>query len=437
MRLFGTSGVRRTLSKLPPELVVKLGRAFATFAQGNVGVGRDARMGSELLALALMSGIMYSGSDVMYYGITSTPSALHASKSLGLNTAMVTGSHTPPDIHGVLFFERDTSELHGEHERAVEGIFLKESFREVSWREVGKLSEVSSDPYYLSDLMSLKVSVGELKVVVDGGHSPIVKVLREVFEELGVNYSIYNDEVNGAFPSRGPEPDESSLRHLGKVVREEGADLGISFDGDGDRAIFVDERGEIIYPDYLGVLLALEFGRSGDTVVCPINTSRVVELLMERGIRVVYTRIGPPAIVDALIKENGFFGFEESGKYIWTDNILYGDPLFTLLKLMDLLDSRASSLFEDFPKYVRVKKAYPCPDEEKDYVLKRVIELASSLEGRHSYVDGVRVDFEDGWFLLRPSGTEPLFRLYAEADNHFSLRRLVSLGESLLKEAMK
>ena len=437
MRLFGTSGVRGTLDKLTPELALRLGMAFSTFVNGAVGVGRDTRFGSELLSLALMSGIMYVGNDVIYYGVTSTPSALHASKSLGLKgSAMVTGSHTPPEIHGILLFEGDTSELHGEHETMVERILSERSFHRADWRNVGQLSEEDPDRHYLEDLLEVEIEPRKLKVVVDGGHSPIVRALKGVFDALEFDYVVYNGKLDGTFPNRAPEPDENSLARLGAKVREEGADLGISFDGDGDRAIFVDEKGEVIPPDYLGTLLAMEYGKPGDVVVCPINTSRVVTLLADMGIRVVYTKIGPPAIVDALLKEGGLLGFEESGKYIWPDNLLYGDPLYTLIKLVNLA-KRPSNLFKKFPKYFRKKKSYYCPDELKGEVLKRVRELTGQLDGSFSHVDGVRVDFREGWFLIRPSGTEPLFRLYAEAETPQALKRLFELGESLLKEALK
>ncbi len=435
--MFGTSGIRGTLDRLTPELALRLGMAFSTFARGTVGVGRDTRLGSELLSLALMSGIMYTGNDVIYYGITSTPSALHASKSLGLKgSAVVTGSHTPPEIHGILLFEEDTSELHGEHEALVERILSEGSSRGASWRDVGKLSEEDPDRHYLEDLLEVEIEPRKLKVVADGGHSPIVRALKGVFDALEFDYVVYNEELDGTFPKRAPEPDENSLARLRAKVRDEGADLGISFDGDGDRAIFVDERGEVIPPDYLGTLLAMEYGKPGDVVICPINTSRVVTLLAERGIRVVYTRIGPPAIVDALLKEGGFLGFEESGKYIWPDNLLYGDPLYTLIKLVNLA-KRPSGLFEKFPKYFRKKRGYYCPDKVKGEVLKRVMELTSQLDGSFSHIDGVRVDFQEGWFLIRPSGTEPLFRLYVEAETPHALKRLFELGESLLKEALK
>ncbi len=432
MRLFGTSGIRGTLKKIRPDLVSKLGMAFGAYFPGKTGVGRDARTGSELLALALTSGILYSGNDVVFFGLTSTPSVLHATKALKLNgSAMVTGSHTPPEIHGVLLFEPDTSELHGEHERELEELVNQVEFR----GKVGGLQREDADPYYLEDLVR-ESSGRELKVVIDVGHSPIVSITKSLLRELGWEHLLYNEEIDGSFPNRGPEPDEESLRKLGRTVTSKGADLGIAFDGDGDRAIFVDERGFVIHPDRLGTALALRLGGPGDTVVCPINSSMIVEMLREKGMRVIYTRIGPPAIVDSLIKHDAFFGFEESGKYIWPENILYGDPLYTLIKLAEIWDEPISSMLSEIPDYPRLKKSYPCPDENKGEVMNKVRKLVRERFKNVVEVDGVRVNLEDGWFLLRPSGTEPVFRLYAEAVNITSLKHIVKIAEEIIVKVL-
>ncbi len=438
MEIFGTSGMRgKVEGKLNPLNVMKLALSFSRFLgnDGVVGLGRDARLGNEVIRYVVLSGLLSGGLDVIDFGLTSTPALLHASRDLD-GSVMLTGSHTPPEIHGILLFREDTAELFGEDESAIERIFSREEIYYSSLRELGRFSTGSPLEAYREDIRRVFPRIPRARVVLDVGHSPSADIFKHIFPE--VEFVLLNEEVDGEFPNRPPEPRSEDLKRVGRIVREERAKFGLLLDGDGDRAIFLDERGHIIQPDYLGVIFALEESSKGiKKVACPVNTSSVVEILKERDVKIIYTRIGPPAMAKAIVEENAGFAFEESGKYIWPKNILYGDPAYATALLLNL-EENLSELIKKLPKRYSYKKAVPCPEELKKKVLKEIIEMVHKIDGEILMIDGIRITLQDGsWILLRPSGTEPVFRCHVEAITHQRLNELKELALKILWESFK
>ncbi len=437
MKVFGTSGFRGYVNeKLNPLNVLKLALAFSSFLSGGkVAIGRDARLGNRVIHPAFVSGLLAGGSDVIDFGLTSTPSLLHGMKGRSDGAAMITGSHTPPDIHGILLFRRDTAEIFGEEEREIERIFERGRFKLASLNELGKLDGEDALPSYREDVRREFPNLAG-RVVLDAGHSPAVRDFLYVLDDL--EFRVLNGEVKGDFPNRPPEPDRKSLEVLGRIVREESAVFGLSLDGDGDRAVFVDERGEIVPPDRLGILFALEEARSRGIrrVACPVNTTGAVEILEEHGIEVIYTKVGPPAMAEAILRRGAGFAFEESGKYIWPENILYGDPVYATAKLLHILDGEAlSKRLSWIPRRYTRKGAISCPDHLKKRMLLEVESLVEPL-GDLVKIDGVKVLLNDGsWMLFRPSGTEPVFRYHVDAPTLEKALELERNALSLIKNA--
>ncbi|OYT27995.1 MAG: hypothetical protein B6U95_05185 [Thermofilum sp. ex4484_82] len=415
MKLFGTSGIRGLINdKLTPELAVKAGLTFSTFLgnEGMVAVGMDARLGNFMLKYSLTAGLLAGGMNVLDLGYSSTPAVLHVVKKLKLKGAVaVTGSHTPPEIHGLLFFKKDTSELFQSEEEVFEKIFFAESFKREKWN----------------------------------GISPSSNALCKILESVGCKVYMLNTDLDGRFPSRPPNPLPEYLDMLKKKVTNADADFGIALDGDGDRATFVDERGNVVLPDYMGALFSKYelIDKKGGVIVCPINTSNVIYYVLENyGGRYVHTRIGPPAMAEALVKtENAIYAFEETGKYIWPENVYYGDPGFAALRLLEILsrDGSLSSIIDEFPKYYIKKLAIPCPDEKKKAVLEKIQKMLYKKEDVELVlVDGVKVVFPNrDWILLRPSGTEPVFRCFVESSSEKKLEELVKKALKIVEEAMK
>ncbi len=448
-RLFGTSGIRGLINeKLTPLTVAKIALSFATFLhnRGEVGIGMDARIGSPTLKMVFAASLTAGGVNVVDYGLTSTPALLHAVKRKQHSGGVaITGSHTPPEIHGILLFKSDTAELFREEEKQIEEIFFKERFRVVEYTHIGGVRKGDSEKPYVEDILEKfgKEIFKKRSVVLDAGHSPAVRVLSRIFRALGCRVSVINEDINGLFPKRPPNPLPEYLDELRRKVVEGKADLGIAIDGDGDRAVFVDEKGGVVTPDYMGALFAKhELLKRRGAIVCPINTSSVINYVAERyGGDLVYTRVGPPAMAEALVKtENAIFAFEETGKYIWPDNIYYGDPAYAAARTLQLIEDYGplSRLIKEFPKFYQEKIAIPCPDALKKPLLEKLREELEGLKDAELIlVDGIKTVFKNGdWILLRPSGTEPVFRCFIESGSPDRLKELKEFALKIVKKAM-
>ena len=454
MRLFGTSGIRGTLENLlRPENVSKLGLAIGTFfGEGKtIAVGRDNRVQSQPVALSLLSGLISSGVNIIDLGMIPTPALLYTLKDLKLDGAiMVTGSHALPEITGILVFNPDTSELNREQEEKIEEIYFSEKMNRVKWRNVGWIDQYDGAfDHYLENILN-KVDVGSIegeKIVIDPGHGVMAGFLHRLLVYSGVRVVSLNDILDPTFPVRDPYPRPENLEDLGKITKASNSLLGVGTDGDGDRAIFSDENGNILWGDVTGAVFAIDAIENNFTrkIVAPVNTSMMAEIVIKKaGGEIVYSAVGPPAIVHTMKKYGIYFGFEESGKYIWSDAILYGDAALATLKLAEILVKKGKTLSElvkDFPKLKLVKIAIRCEEAIKKAVLEKTVkELSEKFEGKFKLVtvDGAKFIFDDNsWLLIRPSGTEPIFRVFAEAIDERRALELAELGEKTVKKYIK
>jgi len=446
VKLFGTSGIRGSADGIiTTNFVEKLGRTFAAFLQsrGTVYVGRDVRLHSKSFQEALMNGLLEGGVDVMDCGLVPTPALLFAMREAESSGAvMVTGSHTPPEIAGILFFLSDT----GEMDPGGEGLF-EEIYASAPWRQHRPGSKGSRGSLEILDAYAKTIEakigyIGGYEVVVDPGNGATCATLGRVLERLGCKVKAINGNPDGRFPGRLPNPQPSTLTQLSRVVKKAKADLGVGTDSDGDRALFATERGRVLWADLTGAIFAKNELKThvGGTVISTVNTSSVIKrLCQEYGGSLTVTRVGPPAIAEALRStENVIFATEESGKHIWPSIIFYGDAAVSTGKLLQIMKSEGMSLEQlqgDLPKLHQLKSTILCPDQLKGEVMKFVIlswkRRARGGRSQTSTIDGLKVEYSDSsWFLLRASGTEPLLRCNAEARN---LRR----AQVLLRRATK
>ncbi len=453
LKLFGTSGIRGKADvEITPEMVTKLGASFASLLgnEGVVAVGRDVRLPAELLQHALISGLLAGGVDVEDYGPVPTPALLWAVKKRGLNgAAVITGSHTPPEIIGALFFMGDTAELSYEESLKFERIFF-DGPSLMPWTKVGNYSKVEAFDVYLEGVLEQvdlnKLRPPNFRVVLDPGNGAASLMLGRVIRAAGVDTIMINDKVDGTFPNRDPYPRLEILGELVRAVRKNEADLGVATDADGDRAIFVDEEGRAMWGDVSGSVFAEDAlsRHAGGVVVAPINSSQLLKWVCDRhGGRVVYTRVGPPAIVSEIKRVGAVFGLEETGKYIWPEGILYGDPALATLKMLEIISEKQktlSQLVQEFPKFYAIKRAFHCPNELKEVVLASILKEWRKMGEKADIVkvDGVKMVYPDGsWMLLRPSGTEPVFRAYVESRSPDRAKELAKLASSLVKRALR
>lgn len=447
-RLFGTNGIRGVVgSEMNADLAVKVGRAIGTFfGGGSVALARDTRLSGPMLARAAASGLMSAGCDVIDLGIVPTPCAQYFIATAGplKGGVVVTASHNPREFNGLKTVDARGMETRREDEEAIESIFFEDRFHAAGWSEVGSIRSDDTAIHRYIDGIEAKVDVDAIRkraftVVLDPGNGAGCLVTPFLLRRLGCRVVSLNAQPDGAFPGRMPEPTPEHLGDLMRIVSEVHADLGIAHDGDADRAIFVDDQGSFVHGDKSLALLARVAIRSrGGTVVTPVSTSSLIEdVVRAAGGSVVRTRVGSPIVARTMFETGAAFGGEENGGVIFPDHQFCRDGAMAAAKMLELLaheGRRLSVLAADLPQYHIQKANVPVPVERRDAVLKSLTELA---KGRNvDRTDGVRILEADGAVLLRPSGTEPVFRVYAEGRTRERADALAAEGVDLVKKAL-
>ena len=434
--IFGTSGVRGYVDKnVTPSLIYKLTLAYIKYTDyKRVIVGQDDRPQSKLLKGAVIDALLSQGVEVFDAGLAPTPALARFIKEYKAEGAIsITGSHTPPYIAGVLYFLHDTGELGVIDSQRVESIYYKISDKPKNWRKLGKYELI--DEAIEDYVKSIKRDVGKPKsyrFLFDAANGAMGRYAKAVFEDLGLNFKIINYTPLGDFPVRLPSPIPQHLRKTALFMKENAFDVGIATDSDGDRAIFMSADGRPILGDIVGAYFAsLELNGSGDKVVTPINSSdSIIEVARRFKAKIVWTKVGPPAIVDAVRKHaNAVFAFEESGKYIWPKVLLYGDAVFSALKALSL-DNFLENLTR-IPRFYVIKREVRCADEIKYKVIE---ELNGIINVRKTVKDGIKAFYsKHDWLLIRASGTEPLIRVFGHSKALKKALQLAKEGVALVK----
>jgi phosphomannomutase/phosphoglucomutase len=425
-RLFGTNGVRGVVNtpQMDCAFALGLGMAMGTFMKGKVMIATDARTSNEMLKSACSSGLMAVGCDVIDCGLVPTPTLQYAVKTgKAAGGVVITASHNPPEFNGIKAIDRDGTEMARENEERVERIFHEMTFERSDWRKVGQLtSNTAASDRYIDGIMS-RIDVpairrAKLRIAVDCGNGASSLVTPKLLERLGTRYVTLNADPNGAFPGHNSEPVPENSRDLIEMVKAGGFDFGLIHDGDGDRTIFVDENGRYLHGDRSLAIVAnyICAQKPDGLVVTNVASSMCIEDAVKMaGGRVLYTRVGSPTIARAMIEHNGIFGGEENGGLIFADFQYCRDGAMAAAKMLEIVarEGKLSALNDRIPSYCQCKKKTGCPDEKKERVMNG---LAKQAEGNKvDTTDGVKIFFEDGWVIVRPSGTEPVFRIFSES----------------------
>ncbi len=429
-----------------PTLVERIGQAMGTMTrrQGEkpcIAVGRDARLSSPMLRDAVMRGIEASGCDTIDLGIVPTPLLYFAVHTLDVGAGvMVTGSHNPPQDNGFkLMIGKNT--LHGEGIAKLATLVASADFEVRDDGHAGRRSHVDIvTPYF--ERVKGDIGLGErrLKLVVDAGNGPTGPIAPSLLADLGCDVVPLFCELDGNFPNHHPDPTvEANLADLRAAVAAHGADLGVAYDGDGDRIGVIDEKGGILWGDQLMVLLsrALLAEEPGATIVGEVKCSQTLfDDIAAHGGRPIMSRVGHSLIKDRMKSEGALLAGEMSG-HIFYKHRWYGfdDAIYTTCRLLELLsrtEAPLSSLLADVPPTCATPELrVECPDSVKFDVVSRVTTMLSPE--RHPDIlevidiDGVRVRFADGWGLVRASNTGPVLVLRAEADSEAGRDRIHAL----------
>jgi len=444
-KLFGTFGIRGVANlELTPKLAFDLGLALATHlgGEGKVAAGHDNRTSSEMLEHALVAGLTAGGCGALRLGLTPTPVLSFAIRHFSCDAGVtITASHNPPEYNGIKCWDSEGAGFERKREQELERIVSKGGKR-ASWRRIGRVSEADAiEPYVGVALERIPRPKRGLRVVVDCANAAGSVVTPRLLAELGCEVVSLNCQLDGTFPGRKLEPVPENLAELAKTVVSCRADLGVAQDGDADRTLIVDERGGILSGDRVFALAALHHlsGRKHPRIVTTVATSSVLDNVASKlGGEVVRTRVGEPEIIQEFRRRGGDIGGEENGGVIFPDWLLCREGIMTALKFIELLDRtgmKVSELDATLPRYLQVKKKVECPDELKPKVLKALARRFAKY--KLDRTDGLRVVLDDGWLLLRPSGTEPIFRCFAEAKTKKRAVELASLGMTELKACVR
>jgi len=430
-KLFGTSGIRGIANReVTSELALKVGLALATYIEnGSFLVARDTRVSGEMIENALTAGILAGGANANKLGIAPTPALAFLTKKHGLNAGvMITASHNPPEYNGIKIFNSDSTGLNEKQQEEIEKIMEHENFRLAEWNKIGKCVDVK---YWIKDYIHQILGNLSFKkswfVVIDPGCGATSTVAPFIFRELGCKVRALNAQPDGFFPARSPLPDKESLKPLGSVVRELKADIGIAYDGDGDRVVFIDENGNFVSLDQSLALYAayvIEKNRGG-TVVTHVEASMCIEDTVEKlGGKVLRTKVGDVSIANAMKNCGAVFGGEPCGAWIHPEHHFCPDGILSsvlFLKMLDEKDAKLSELISQVPSYPILREKVECPNNFKETVMRKVeskiAEVFPDFKDKIT-VDGVRLSLSDGWVLIRPSGTEPVIRITAEARDY-------------------
>ena len=417
-RYFGTDGVRGIVGEtLTPDLVERLGRAAALWSgRGRAFIGRDTRGSGPMLEDAFAAGVASVGGNAVLGGVLPTPAVALLSLDLGI---VVSASHNPPEYNGIKFFDGAGQKLTDAAEEEIEAL-LDEPPR----GERGAIDRigVAADSYTEHVLDRFGSQLGGLTVAVDCANGAYSGIAPSAFERLGAEVLPLADKPDGTNINVGCGA--TDLRLLQEQVVGAGADLGVAFDGDGDRMLAVDGDGGIVDGDQILAILALHL--QVDTVVVTVMTNLGFHRLMaDHGIRVVTTDVGDRYVLEALRREDAILGGEQSGHLICLDGHVTGDGLAAALLLCRALEGRTlAEAAAVMPRFAQVKENLPVQVRElPDDLLAEVQSLNQELDG------GARV-------LVRPSGTEPLVRILAEAENEQEAASLCARIAALVRREL-
>ncbi|MBI4451511.1 phosphomannomutase/phosphoglucomutase [Candidatus Woesearchaeota archaeon] len=398
------------------EIDCKIGRAFAVWSKAKrVILGRDARLSSPALFDALAEGIMCQGADVVDIGIVTTPMLYFASRKGP--ALMVTASHNPKQYNGVklvLKGARALSDRTGIN--AIGKLVEKGHFPAAKKR--GRISKASVLPGYIKHVLSFARQIKPLRVVVDAGNGVGGIAATHYFARLPGRMIPLFFRPDGRFPNRNPNPmKEEHLASLRRKVVSSGVDLGVAFDGDADRVVFLDEHGKMVRPDFVTALVAQQLLKQhrGAKILCDVRSSKaVLEAIRAAGGKPLVGKVGHAFIKARMRKEKILFAGELTGHYYYQKNQYADNADITVMLLLSLLSKTGlplSELVKPLQKYRQSGELnYHVKDKRKAMIL-----AARAFKGKISRIDGITVECKDWWFNLRPSNTEPLVRLNVEA----------------------
>ena len=448
-KLFGTNGVRGVVNEqLTPELMLKLAMASGTYFRGaDVTAGCDGRVSGPIFLEIVCAGLASVGCQVWNLGLITTPALQFLTKTWKMKGGtMITASHNPPEYNGLKVMGNQGVELPHEEEVRIERIYFNQEWRREEWSRVKKPLSVSEkfEGYFESIIRNMGGRPQrKLNVLVDAANGVSVLSTPSILEKLGGSATVVNGIIDGTFPGRPPEPTPHNLQRTSRILPSCHVDFGVAHDGDGDRAVFLDEHGRVCWGDHTFALIVrdfLEHASGAQKIVTPISSSQIIESIAEQyGAEVVYTEVGSVFVSNVMLKLGAKLGGEENGGVFYAPHVAARDGGITVAMIYRILsESRKplSKLVGDLPRSYIVKDKIPCPDAVKGKVTDSIRDLPR--KGKVLDIDGIKMWLPPkSWILIRPSGTEPIFRLLVEAPTKGKALKIVNEYKSKLSRIIK
>jgi len=434
-KLFGTNGIRGVFGEeFTLEFIHDISLCIAEyFKKGPILVGYDGRSTSPIIAKIVCSALNYAGLDCKNAGLNPTPCIEYAIKKFGyVGGIMITASHNPPQYNGIKPVASDGVEISREDELIIENIYFEKRWKTNSSKFGTTQMDNSVIQEYIngikSHIDSSKIIEKKFKVVLDLGNGAQAVTASKLCEELGCHITTINEKIDGTFPGRGSEPTPENLSELSETVKKTGSDFGIAFDGDGDRSLFCDNNGIILTGDKSALLFSkyiLENNPNSTVVTCLNSGSSIEQIAVSSNAKVVRTKVGSVEVSRKMVPINALIGFEENGGFMFGKHNQVRDGAMTMALALDLLaktNKTMSELVAELPPSFTTKTKINCSIEDAQKIINKLKEEYPNSDTK----DGIKITFnEKNWVMVRPSGTEPIIRVYAEASSQEKLDDLI------------
>jgi phosphomannomutase/phosphoglucomutase len=448
--LFGTNGIRGFVNKdLTPEFVAKIGCAIGTlYKEAKMIVGYDGRTSNIMFAHAMTSGLTATGCNVYNVGVAPTPAVQFSVKKHKMDGGVIiTASHNPPEYNGIKVTGSDGVEIPREDEIKIENIFSKQKFALKEYHKIGQAYVLPGilDEYIEAIKTHVNIAAIQKKhyhVIADPGNGTGGLAAPFLLRDLGCAITTLNANIDGTFPSRPSEPRPENLGDLVTTVKALGADFGVAYDGDADRSVFIDEKGEVHPGDQTFALIEKFFlkERKGEAIVTPVSSSFVVkEIADSYGANIVWTKVGSTTVSMMMKKLKTKLGGEENGGVFYGPHQPVRDGAMTTALILDIMaktGKKLSRLLDELPQYFIEKDKIECPNNLKEPVLEAFANSIKNIDVDRT--DGVKLIFDDkSSILIRPSGTEPIYRFYAEGKTRQRATQLIEKYKTQLGALIK
>ena len=438
--------------ELTTEIAVRVGMSYGTYLNrnnihGRVSIGRDIRLSSPHLERAVASGLASTGYNVEMIGLVPIPVANYWTwKNDFCGGVYITASHNPAEYNGIRFRHGDGTG-YTEGNVKIKDIFFGDEIHTPSWDEFGEITRIESERVlekYQKFILPKFSKIDGMKIAIDPGNGAAAGVASTLFEKMGAKVRTINDEPDGRFPNRPSEPSAKNLKDLSIMIKKGDFDFGIGFDGDADRCVFVDDNGEVVKTEKSGLIMVKNIlKKTKGPVLVGVPCSKIVEEeLKKEGAEVIWIRVGDVFVCELLKKHDAVFAMENSAHFFapTLTEYLFDDPFVMSLSLAEIVfkcGKNLSDLTKEMKEYPYEEIKFECPDEIK-FKINDSLQAKFIEEGyRVETIDGVKIWLENGWVLLRPSNTQPVIRMFVEANSEYELEEIKDRFTKELKEVMK